>query len=314
MPDLPLVSIVTPTLNQGRFIEQTIRSISGQTYDRFEHIVVDGGSTDETLDILRGFEGSYPLRWTSGPDRGMYDAINKGFAMARGEIVAYLNSDDLYFPWTLDLVVRALASTPEADFVFGDFLQINDVTGRRRLMWQMPFDLDYIQRTGFLAQPAVFWRRRAHEELGGFDTSLRYVADCDFWMRAGSAHKFVKVNDVLAIDREHGDSLRQTGAKALDEELMRVRSRYVRLQGDGHDRMTRRHRIRVAMFRRWYGIRFAAQAFLPRRLRGRSWTRFLALPGVGVSPVWALISQIPKVGWRHVDRAVKLPPTIGPAL
>jgi len=200
MPDQPLVSIVTPTLNQGRFIEQTIRSIIGQTYERFEHIVVDGGSTDETLDILRRFEGSYPLRWTSGPDRGMYDAINKGLAAARGEIVAYLNSDDLYFPWTLDVVVRALADRPDADFIFGDFLQINDVTGRRRLMWQMPFDLDYVQRAGFLAQPAVFWRRRAHEDLEGFDTRLRYVADCDYWMRAGATHKFTKLDEVLATE------------------------------------------------------------------------------------------------------------------
>ena len=313
MPDQPLVSIVTPTLNQGRFIGQTIQSIIDQTYERFEHIVVDGGSTDETLAILRGFEGAYPLRWTSGPDRGMYDGINKGLALARGEIVAYLNSDDLYFPWTLDVVVRALAGRPNADFVYGDFLQINDVTGRRRLMWQMPFDLDYVQRAGFLAQPAVFWRRRAHEDLGGFDTELRYVADCDYWMRAGRTHEFMKLDEVLAIDREQSDSLRQTAAKALDEELIRVRSRYVRLQGDGHLRRMRRHRMRVALFRRWYGILFATQAFLPKRLRRNAWRRFLELPGVGVSPIWALISQIPKVGWRHVDRAVKLPTTIGPA-
>ena len=92
---------VTPTLNQGRFIEQTVRSLKGLSYDHLEHIVIDGGSTDETLDILRRYEGSVPDALDSEPDAGMYDAINKGMHQAKGDILAYLNSDDLYFPWTL---------------------------------------------------------------------------------------------------------------------------------------------------------------------------------------------------------------------
>src|SRR5690349_9655830 len=101
----PLVSIVTPSLNRVDLIESTLRSVRSQSYPNVEHIVVDGGSTDGTLEVLRRYEGTYGLRWMSEPDQGMYDAINKGLAMARGEILAYLNTDDLYLPWTIDTVV-----------------------------------------------------------------------------------------------------------------------------------------------------------------------------------------------------------------
>ena len=94
----PLFSIVTPTLNRRELLEWTLRSIRGQSYPDLEHVVVDGGSTDGTLALLAEFEGTYPLRWISEPDGGMYNAINKGLRMASGDILAYLNSDDLYFP------------------------------------------------------------------------------------------------------------------------------------------------------------------------------------------------------------------------
>src|SRR4030067_3134955 len=94
--DLPLVSIITPSLNQGEFIEETILSVKNQTYENIEHIIVDGGSTDDTLNILKKYAGSYRMRWLSEPDNGMYQAINKGMRLANGEILAYLNSDDLY--------------------------------------------------------------------------------------------------------------------------------------------------------------------------------------------------------------------------
>ena len=97
----PLVSVITPVLNGGSTLELTLRSVAAQKYRNLEHIVIDGGSTDQTLDILRRFRSSIPFRWVTEKDSGMYSAINKGIAMARGDVLAYLNADDLYFPWTL---------------------------------------------------------------------------------------------------------------------------------------------------------------------------------------------------------------------
>ena len=254
--DRPLVSIVTPTLNQGRFIEHTIRSIKKQTYSRFEHIVVDGGSRDNTVEVLRRYESSYPMRWTSEPDRGMYDAINKGMRTAAGEIVAYLNSDDLYFPWTLETVVEAFLRYPNVDFVYGDALAIDERTGIQRMQWAWPFDLDLISRTSFLVQPTVFWRRRALDQLGQFDTGLRFVGDCDYWMRAGGVHRFLRIWEFLAVERNHDTTLRASNSELLDTELRQVRSRYVRLEGTAHRWRAFVQQTRICVLRRAYGLRF----------------------------------------------------------
>jgi len=121
----PLVSIVTPSYNQGQFIEDTILSVKNQDYSNIEHIIVDGGSTDNTLEILKEYENSYNLRWVSEPDNGQADAINKGFDMAKGEIIGWLNSDDTYFSsHVLTKVVEKFRQT-EAKIVFGNDVLIN---------------------------------------------------------------------------------------------------------------------------------------------------------------------------------------------
>ena len=246
----PLVSIVTPTLNQGQFIEATINSIQAQTYRHFEHIVIDGGSTDDTLDILRRHEGSYPMRWLSEPDRGMYDAVNKGMRLASGEILAYLNSDDLYFPWTLSTVIEGFRRHPDAGLVYGDALKIENETGHQDFYLTPPFSLDWVQRVGFLVQPTVFWTRAVWDVVGPFDESLRYVADCDYWMRAGSRCRFAKINEFLAIERDHESSLRESARLGLSRELERVRSRYVVLSGPRHHRQRRLHDLSTRINRR----------------------------------------------------------------
>jgi glycosyltransferase involved in cell wall biosynthesis len=117
----PLVSIVTPSYNQGQFIEETTLSVKNQDYPNIEHIVVYGGSTDEILEILKRYEGTYNLRWISEPDEGHADAVNKGFAMAKGEIISWLNSDDVYFDkGTISSVMEAFQRHSEADIVYGN--------------------------------------------------------------------------------------------------------------------------------------------------------------------------------------------------
>jgi glycosyltransferase involved in cell wall biosynthesis len=278
----PLVSIITPTFNRAHLLEFTIRSIARQTYANFEHIVVDGASTDDTLEILERHRGTYPLRWISEPDGGMYAAINKGLRQARGSILAYLNSDDLYFPWTLETVVEAFSRHSEADVIFGDALTIVDATGQQRISWGWPFDLDFVQRVGFLVQPTVFWRNAVVEMEGPFDESLRYVADCDFWMRVGANHQFMKIHEFLAVERDHGETLRSTGRDALLAELRDVRSRYVRLDGPEHRRATMKHGLRIRLLYRVYWLRLTLSAHLPSRLRGTAWRRMLATGSISI--------------------------------
>ncbi len=263
MTQRTFISIVTPTMNRRELLKRTIDSVRGQTFADYEHIVVDGGSTDGTPEMLAALEDSYPMRWISEPDSGMYNAVNKGFAMASGEILAYLNSDDLYFPWTLEVVARALRQQPSADLVYGDVLSIDDDSGVRRMYWQPPFHADTVRRTGFMAQPAVFWRRRVHDVLGGFDESLRYVADCDFWMRAADRFEFRKIHEVIAVEREHEGTLRETQAGVWDE-LREVRGRYVELDGWSNDVRHQRNRRRSQIIERLYSLMILVQSRLPR--------------------------------------------------
>lgn len=271
----PLVTIVTPTYNREAYLRWTINSVRNQTYSNLEHIVVDGASTDGTIELLRKMERTYRMRWTSAPDAGMYHAINDGLQHARGEILAYLNSDDVYFPWAVEAVVDAFQRHPEADFIYGDALAVDDETGKAVLYWMLPFDLDYIRRNGFLAQPTVFWRKSAFERIGPFDVTLRYVADCDYWMRAGADHSFMKIDEFLAIERLHRATLREAIGAPLWAELAGVRSRYVSLDGPDHERRVYDHDVRRGRFEHAYKRDLLFQSFLPRMRRNGRWTRLL---------------------------------------
>ncbi len=190
--DLPLVSIVTPTFNQGATIRETIDSVASQTYPAVEHIVIDGGSTDETVEILR----SAPrVRSISEKDRGQTHAINKGLRMARGEIVAYLNSDDLYLPHAVAAAVDALRSHPEVELVYGDGLVID---GDGATLWEWlsrPEDWRLLTGyfflwndfTNYIMQQATFWRRRLHDRVGWFDEDFHLTMDIEFWLRVGAS-------------------------------------------------------------------------------------------------------------------------------
>jgi len=231
MVSAPLVSIVTPTLNQGALIEDTLRSIRAQSYSNLEHVIVDGGSSDGTLAVLKRYEGTYRMSWLSEPDSGMYDAVNKGMLRASGEILAYLNSDDLYFPWTVELVVRAFEEHPEVELVYGDAMVVREGTRETALLLYPPVRPGYLRRTGFLCQPTAFWRRRAFLRLGGFDPSLNNVGDCDFWMRFEEARLARRLDEVLAIERFHPGAKAAYELPRVERELRAVRARHVRTDG-----------------------------------------------------------------------------------
>jgi len=205
--DLPLVTIVTPSFNQGRWIRQTLESVAAQTYPRIEHVVVDGGSTDETVQLLKEAPG---IRWISEPDRGQADAINKGTRMSSGEFVAYLNSDDLLYPDAVSIAVDAFRRDPSIDLLYGDGTVI-DEKGNTSWEWlSRPEDFrllaDYHflwnDSTNYILQPATFWRRSLHDRVGLFDESFHYALDVEFWLRVGfSGARMVHVPRKLGLFR-----------------------------------------------------------------------------------------------------------------
>jgi glycosyltransferase involved in cell wall biosynthesis len=287
VPNRPLVSIVTPTLNQAQFLEATLRSVREQTYPNIEHIVVDGGSTDGTLDILE--REATPerdgLRWQTAADRGMYDAINKGLALAKGEILAYLNSDDLLMPWAVETVVAAFERQPSTDMVFGDGVKVEQATGDQRLRLFPPFDHVSLANYESLMQPAVFWRRRVFERIGGFDTDLRYVADLDYWLRAGEAGIRVEhVDEVLALERIHAGRLSTASREAMATEDRGMRDRHAGDHGGAEGRsraVTREIHWQRRLWRRFELAWLARRVPLLHRLLS-PWPRFLRLGDVHV--------------------------------
>jgi len=201
--EMPLVSIVTPVLNGARFLAELLESVRLQDHPRVEHVVVDGGSTDGTLDLLRRAPG---VVWVSGPDRGMYDAVGRGFDLARGEILAYQNADDRYVvPGAVSAAVRHLGAHPEADVVYGDFRFI-DEAGRalRRPAPGRDFSLAALRRYNFVPPHAAFVRRRVLEAGYRPDPSLRYAGDWEWFLGMARAGKrFEHLPAVLAEFRLH---------------------------------------------------------------------------------------------------------------
>lgn len=210
MTSEPLVSIVTPSYNQGAFIEETLRSVKNQMYGNVEHIVVDGGSTDETLDVLHEYESEYELRWVSEPDDGQSDAVNKGLEMANGEIVGWLNSDDVYFcKQALTTIVEAFASNSRPDIVYGDdvFLDQAGRVIRARRLYDWNYDrLRYWGLWGWTpASEATFYRREVIDACK-LESSLRYVPDLEYFLRLGQRYDFHHVDVIIAGKRKHAET------------------------------------------------------------------------------------------------------------
>lgn len=204
----PLVSIVTPVFNSERFIEKTIISIREQTYSNIEHIVVDGGSTDRTLEIVK----CYPeIRLISERDEGMYDAINKGLRLARGSILAYLNSDDLYLPNTVEIAVESFNKWPDLEIIYGDCYFIDEY-GKILYKEKAPqFDwaLFLSLRGQIVSQPAIFWQKKIHEKYGFFNTDYKLCGDYDFFMRVFSGKLARHCGHTTAMFRIHSCALSQ---------------------------------------------------------------------------------------------------------
>jgi len=201
---MTLVSIVTPSLDQARYLREAILSVRAQTYERVEHVVVDGGSTDGTLDLLRESEN---LRWVSEPDRGQSHAVNKGVALARGEILGWLNADDAYTPAAVADAVRALEASGTG-LVYADVTRVNDGgLNPRRIRSRPTWDLwTELNAGNGVYSPAVFFTREAFEAVGGLDESLHLAMDYDLWLKIGSRFGARHVDAVWGVQRIHAEA------------------------------------------------------------------------------------------------------------
>jgi glycosyltransferase involved in cell wall biosynthesis len=196
----PIVSVITPSFNQAQFLPETLKSVREQTYDDIEHIVVDGGSTDGTLEILRT---APDIRWISEKDRGQVHAINKGFAMAKGSILAWLNSDDTLNPDAVSLAAAALEKTG-ADLVYGD-LEIVDESGSfMRMSYGIPFDFRVLlYGINYIGQQTVFFRRDLLSRAGPLREEFDNGFDYELWLRFAEQGKFAYDPALKAQIRYH---------------------------------------------------------------------------------------------------------------
>ncbi len=226
---LPKISVITPSFNQGRFIEQTIHSVLGQEYPNLEYIVMDGGSTDNTLEILK--KHGKKLKWVSKKDKGQSDAINKGLKMATGDIVAWLNSDDYYLPGTLLKVAQYFEVHKEAKWLSGDYEIIDEkgkpihgfVIGYKRLLRRFS-SFNMLSFANYIIQPSTFWRRELHKEVGYLNEGYRYCMDYDFWLRIMKKYPLHLLPDPLSAFRIHGASKGGSQYEKQFKEELRVLS------------------------------------------------------------------------------------------
>lgn len=216
-----LISIITPSYNQVAYLEYTLQSVLAQDYPHIEYLVIDGGSIDGSLDIIRRYADRLAW-WVSEPDAGQADAINKGFSRARGEYIAWLNSDDLYLPGAVMQAVAVLQANPELGMVFGDAFTINGDGMPLNALVFGEWGLPDLMAFRIICQPAVFMRRSILERAGYLDSSYHYMLDHQLWLRLARLAPIRHVSQTWAAARHHAAAKNVAHAEAFGEEALHI--------------------------------------------------------------------------------------------
>jgi glycosyltransferase involved in cell wall biosynthesis len=250
---LPIVSIITPSYNQVRYLEEAIRSVLSQDYPNIEYIIVDGGSTDGSVEIIKRFADQLTW-WVSEPDQGQADAINKGFLHASGDIIAWLNSDDSYLPGTVSKAVSYLMDHPEVGMVYAE---ANLVDGSGKILGQFPAQQTNLERmlrgSVHIPQQTTFYRADIWKKVGGLNPSFYFAMDYDLWVRIAKISQPVYVKQLWANFRLHGEGKSIISDDRCYPEMLRV---YQREKGNKLSLLAIRAFIRPLIF-----------SWLPLRLR-----------------------------------------------
>ena len=297
--DAPLVSVIVPSLNQGRFIKETLESILAQDHRPLEVLVMDGGSTDETISVLGGYRGTPEIQWVSERDTGVVEAVNKGLSRARGQFLAIQSSDDVYLPGAISSAVELLAGQRDVGLVYGDVEYIDErsvVTGRERLE---RFDLRrYLGRFTYIPQPCAVFRAEAARGAGGWRKEVSYTADADFWLRIATRWKVTKIDRVMAQYRYHANQ-RDRQRSRIAADWHRMISDFLAANNvDGRTRQFARMGIHLANHRYtaerdWLARSihlYRAALVNPRAVWSPKFPKRELIPGR--EPVWKFMSRV----------------------
>ena len=218
---MQLISIITPSYNQARYLETTIQSVLAQDYARIEYIVVDGGSTDGSVELIKKYQSRLAY-WVSEKDNGQADAINKGLARAGGEILAWLNSDDYYVPNTISAAVKIFEENPDVAMLYGDMLAVDEHGQTINLLKYGQLSLEDLLCFQIIGQPAVFFRRAAYEKTGGLDTTFHYLLDHHLWIRLAQHGSILHVPQTWSAARLHAEAKNRAKAAEFGREAFRI--------------------------------------------------------------------------------------------
>ena len=216
-----LVSVITPSFNQARYLEETIRSVLEQKYPRVEYIVVDGASTDGSLEIVRRYADRLAW-WVSEKDSGQAEAINKGLLRAKGEIVAWLNSDDYYLPGAISGAVKAFEENPAAVLVYGNMLAVDENGETFNILRYNQLNVEDLLCFQIIGQPAVFFRQEALERVGFLDPGYHFLLDHQLWLRIAMQGPILHVDQTWAAARYHAEAKNRARAAEFGHEAFRI--------------------------------------------------------------------------------------------